>query len=267
MAANSSPIALMERYWKEWESKLSVLVQSKSAKLYFPAKLKQSDPDQEKNWYTVQPVTPICIYNAPPKGSSGKGIASSGRMAIFVTGSFELTPLERGFELHGATCEISFYRIKREDGDGVQLKLFDAMHFDYEKANNHTPFHPVFHAQRGRCRTITHESVKDLMVNYRVPGSEKVIVSDDEKIDLGTPYFRLPTPQLDIFSVFALLMADFFCNGGELKDNPRIQNMFRSILKHLTDERNAVREGASSRRLKDRFDSHISAAHWYAEFV
>jgi hypothetical protein len=267
--AIKTPIVKLLRYWQGWETKLRTLVTDRSgAKLFFPAQLQQIAPAHDKQFFSLSPIEPICIYNAPMKASSTRS-HSSRRLAIFIDGSFEVFPGDERPCMHKAECNVTFYTCIEEE-DGVKLVFFDAIHFDFEVAESQTSFHPLFHAQRGKSRTVSDVRVKKLLANKLRLKPEEIHIGEEQQRTFGTPYLRLPTPQLDMFSVMTLIMADFFCNGGEVgKPGSTVEANFKSILKHLRDPSNIVREGFASKALKERFfsekEQHISTAHWYAE--
>lgn len=267
--AIKTPIDKLQRYWQGWETKLRTLVTDRSgAQLFFPPRLKQIAPEHGKEYFSLSPVEPICIYNAPTKASSTRS-RSSRRLAIFIDGSFEVFPGDTRPCMHKAECNATFYTCLEEE-DGVKLVFFDAIHFDFEVAESQTSFHPLFHAQRGKSRTVSDARVIELLARKLRRKPEEIHIQEEQAQTLGTPYLRLPTPQLDMFSVMTLIMADFFCNGGEVgKPGSTVEDNFKAILKHLRDPSNIVREGFASRALRERFDAeqerHISTAHWYAE--
>jgi hypothetical protein len=264
-----TPIDKLQRYWQGWETKLRTLITDRSgAQLFFPAKLKQTDPAYGTEFFSLRPIEAICIYNAPTKASSTRS-RNSKRLAIFIDGSFEVFPGDERPCMHKAECNVTFYTCL-EDSDGVKLTFFDAIHFDFEVAESQKSFHPLFHAQRGKSRTVDDVKVKELLANKLRRKTSEIHIKEEEHQTLGTPYLRLPTPQLDMFSVMTLIMADFFCNGGEVsRPGSTVEDSFKAILRHLRDPSNIVREGFASKALKERFyaekEQHISTAHWYAE--
>lgn len=261
----STPIANLKRYWLDWETKLNALVKDRvGARLFFPS-LMEVGPDREFGYFTISPVDPICLYNAPPKASSGKTSASSTKLAIFIDGDFQIYPktADRELGLRATSCCLTFYKCT-ETKEGVNLTLFDAVHFDHEIHDSETAFHPVFHAQRGISKTVNDAVVRRVLSENLHIQSEKIVIDSTAEKIIGMPYLRLPTPQLDLFSALTLVMADFFCNGGD--KNPEIKTCFQSILTHLTNHRNIVRHGSTLHALKNRISSdHISTAHWYTE--
>jgi hypothetical protein len=106
---------------------------------------------------------------------------------------------------------------------------------------------------------------------------------------LGTPYLRLPTPQLDLFSVMTIVAADFFCNAGDANrdrdidrnarhrrgrngaarhDRTNVVERFASLLDLLRKPENIARAGTASVALFARMktDDYISTGHWYPEW-
>jgi hypothetical protein len=258
----STSINLFQRYWAGWEGKLSPLIRDRNgARLYFPPALKPESADGVK--YSLRPLDPIFIYNAPTKSSSTREKAT--KLCIFIDGTFEVEKVDEQPCMHKADCNVTFYKCE-EDDQGTHLEFFDAMHFDFELADQQTPFHPIFHVQRGVSRTVNSKKVRELFKKHcHIEGEQLSIVEDTH--NLGTPYLRLPTPQLDLFSLMTLVIADFFCrHGQDKKQNEQVRTSFKAILDYLRDEENIIREGHGSRRLKTRMEgTHMSTAHWYGE--
>lgn len=254
----------LHRYWDGWDAKLKPLIRERNgARLFFPSSLSHTAIVDGK--MTIRPADPIFIHNAPSKASSSR--SKSARLAIFIAGSFEIAAADEHPCMHKAECNVTFYMSKPEP-NGWDLKFFDAMHFDFEQADHQKPFHPIFHVQRGVSRDVNDAIVKKLFHEHLHVDPDNVTITSDPHV-LGTPYLRLPTPQLDMFSVITLIMADFFCNGGDIENNKQLIPHFQSILDYLRHESNVIREGHGSRTLKGRIDAeeskHLSTAHWYAE--
>lgn len=261
-------IAKLERFWQKWESPLQQLVQARGgAKLIFPTRLDQSVPTEGSSTYTVKPTQPIAIFNAPTKASSTRGSNDALRLAIFIHGSFDMHVTDDEVVMTKADCNVSFFKSKIE-GHVTTLTLFDALHFDFELSENQTSFHPIFHAQRGVSRNVTEPVIRKIWdAQYKRGRAELAIEIAHPP---GTPYLRLPTPQLDIFSVITLILADFFCNPGDKeKGNPHTEKRFKELLKLLMSSENLVRDGKGARSLMARFHreepAYMSTAHWYAE--
>jgi len=257
--------ALLQRYWQEWNTPLDTIVKTSGAgaRLYFPPGLKEVG--KENGLTIIKPYTPICIYDAPQKGSSKKR-GPSHRLIIVIDGTFKLAAeLDRPC-LMGASCNVTFLSKTHESDDALRVKIIDALHFDVEDAENSTAFHPIFHAQRGlgttseACREvlqhITHGNIANIEVDLL-----------DEDHVLSNPNFRLPTPQLDLFAVVTMVAADYFCNPNEkIKSTGGIER-FRSVLNLLAHDKNLVMQGNSAMTLKRRMwgADNICAAHWYPE--
>jgi hypothetical protein len=265
---SKGPIVKLERFWQKWEAPLQQLVQARGgAKLIFPVRLDQQGPPEGSAKYTIKPTQPIAIFNAPTKASSKRGSGDSVRLAIFIHGSFELEVIDAETLMSKADCNVSFFKTKIE-GHVTTLTLFDALHFDFELPDKQTSFHPIFHAQRGVSRNVSEPVVRAIWDAQFKRGSAKLVVVIDTPP--GTPYLRLPTPQLDIFSVLTLVLAGFFCNPGDkLNGNPHTEKRFKHLLSLLMSSENLVREGKGARSLMNRFRQEdpgfISTAHWYAE--
>lgn len=263
----NNPISKLQRYWQGWADVLKPLINDRTgARLFFPPQLTQTEPDAKREYFVIQPTDPIFIYNAPTKASSSRSSASSTKLAIFIDGCFNILDTTAHPYLHSAECSVSFFKC-HEEKESVTLELFDAVHFDFERPDAQTPFHPIFHAQRGQSRTVTSERVQQILSERLRKPLDKITVNSPDHLVLGTPYLRLPTPQLDIFSVVTLVMADFFCNGGQINTRgSTVLQSFKAVLSHLQAETNLARECTAAATLKARINkSHLTTAHWYAE--
>lgn len=260
----TTPISHLKRYWDEWENKLNPLVKDRGGARLFFSTLKQESPAQNDGYFILSPVEPICLYNAPPKASSSKSSSASTKLAIFIDGDFHIyddSHPKKG--LRASACSVMFYQSK-ETADGINLTLFDALHFDHEIHEGETAYHPVFHAQRGISRTVNDGTVRSILSKYLHCSEESIVINNEIAKHLGSPYLRLPTPQLDLFSALTLIAADFFCNGGDQTSSTKEQ--FQAILNHLRNAKNSARLGHTAAALKNRITNNdLSIAHWYVE--
>jgi hypothetical protein len=197
-----------ERLWKDWSTCLNVMVRDKGGILICPT---SNDLlfDLSERRLTATPKWPICFLNVPQKGnSSGRGH----RLSIFIDGTFSFAqlPVELAApQLVSVSSNIAFFKPNSEAGR-TELALVEAYHFDHfnEDPKGSMP-HPIFHAQRNiRPDTVFpkfQESLKS------VPDNAMTIeyISQERKDALfGLKTFRLPTPQLDLFSLSAVVAAD-----------------------------------------------------------
>lgn len=248
------------RYWARWEPQLKTIVAARASKLSF-SNLTFVRVAEGK---TIAEVTdPICIFDAPPKGSSKRG-GSNKRLVIFITGTFTFEHDDSNFDVVKSSCAIGFFR-KEMVNDVLRLNLVDALHFDVEDVSAPTPFHPIFHVQRGLG--LDGEACKKVLHNLTHFALEKIEVDmGDTHGSLHNPYFRVPTPQLDLLSVIALIVADYYCSSGE-DHRAHSELLFGKVLELLCHSHNVVREGRTSVHLRGKSASagHLSAALWYPE--
>jgi hypothetical protein len=254
----------LQRYWQSWQPKLEDIVrqQGNGARVHFGEHLKSTKTSDDL--VKIEPVDPVCFYDAPQKASSRK-LGPSHKYVIFVNGHFEIENSPSGPLLVRSTCSVTFFN-KHEDGNTLKLSLVDAVHFDVETVEAPTPFHPTFHVQRGVG--ITQELCQRMLA--KITGRKHDTISVDlhaNKHVLANPAFRIPTPQLDIFSVLTMLAADYFCNPGLAGSGHGVTARFTALLALLAGEKNFVKQGKSAQQLNARFDAakNISAAHWYPE--
>ena len=253
--------------WQEWERKLTPLVNGRDARLIFPPLDGPRTLDDGKVIFEVG--SPILIANAPQKSASTRG----GRHAIFIMGAFVFDRVDASVrpKLVHASASVTIYNVIRRMTDAATAELFEAVHFDMENAESQTAFHPIFHAQRGADNRLAPDVLR--------PALARALRLRDECVEIkqstvpGTPYLRLPTPQLDLFSVLTMLIADFFCHmpqggGTSPSVNPNTLTAFKAVLELLKDGRNIARDGVCTEALDERRKStgdFASSAHWYAE--
>ena len=260
----ASDFQLFHRFWASWGAKLEIPVKRNRARLVYPSTLvesKRSDGAVE-----LKPASPLCILNAPQKGSSTRRGASH-RQAIVIDGTFVMRhDANPPFLVEGSCC-IAIFDTEEVPGTSLVLREIEAMHFDMEKEQNHTPFHPGFHVQRGSSNRLLDEVIKPpIALGSHMP-VEKIRI--DRATELGTPYLRLPTPQMDLFSVMTMVIADFFCssNPKDPKTTAKVTAEFKALLALLFDGNNAAREGFLARRIRTDGEQRkfMSIGGWYAE--
>ena len=255
--------ARFQRHWNDTGKKIDALVKRRAgARAFAPTPVRFQDVGDSCFKLTFD--APFFFYNVPQKGSSTK-LGKSHRQAIFVDGTFTVCEIEGNVVLAGASCSLEIYKTVDLAGESFILQRVDAMHFDMED-DPQSAFHPIFHVQRGPSSTITSSMIIDKVAVATRLDREKISVSTEE-IPLGLSHVRLPTPQMDYFSVLATVTADFFCSEGQSDRDTKEQ--FRSLLKFLLGSQNLTRDGSASKRLCNRWtaDLPFGAAHWYAESV
>lgn len=273
----------LQRYWQQWGDKLEPLVKGKGARLDFPAKLRRLGGTEKSDVFA--PTRPICITNAPNKASTK--FRNSHRLAIFINGDLEISK-DPDDPCINHRCNITIFKYTEMPGVSVHLEMLDAMHFDVDatdkKTGKRTHFHPIFHVQRGL--SLDDETCRDTLADILHMSPDAITVDQSNKAALGTPYLRIPTPQLDMFSVLTLVAADYFCNPGDaIRDEKHdeaaangdhkakyahrsnAKALFVELLNLLRNSSNIAREGVSSVELRDRLTSAglLSTACWYPE--
>lgn len=253
------------KFWQEWEGKLTPMIQKRQGKLHF-AKL--YGPSTEGGRATFELKEPIVITQVPQKSASSK----KKHHAIFILGKFVFDRVNDATPpvLINASASITIYNVARTNDNEISAEMFEAVHFDMEDASAQKPFHPIFHAQRGSDNRLNPEALTPALARGWRIRNEGVTIEDVQVP--GTPYLRLPTPQLDLFSVLTMLIADFFCHIPDPKqkkppENPNVLAEFKSLLTLLADKRNLASEGACSAAVAARKGGGAfpSSGYWYAE--
>lgn len=204
------------QFWGKWKKLLDGLVTDSGGKLFCP---EQADVSFEETatGFQVSPKFPICFFSIPQKSSS-----SNDRLVVFIDGTFEFQkPAADGDAsiLASTHSNVAFFKPMAE-GNTLKFELIDAYHFDHFAENPvQSAPHPVFHAQRNiRPDTIFKKFRDTLEVNRN--NGQIVDIDQARKNELfGLKTFRLPTPQVDLFSLSAILAADHLigqCNHDSM---------------------------------------------------
>lgn len=251
--------ATFHRYWTEWNDKLKPLIERHEAQLLFPDRLSESL--NKDGSIDLSPAHPICIANAPQKAATKKR-GSSHRNTLVIDGGFHLKPSAVAPYLVQGRCSLSVFSTTIRIDGGRDLFEIDAMHFDMEKADQPTAYHPIFHVQRDVDSRLDQAKVKAAVADLARTTADKIFL--ERSPGLGTQHLRLPTPQMDLFAVLTAVVADFFCNSGD-KD-PKVKTQFGAVLKLMKHPSNIARNGFASRQLMHRSNEIWTCpAAWYPE--
>jgi len=195
-------IAKFSVRWDNWRTLLAALVEEPSGRLICPTSRELEFLPQEQSIQVKLPY-PICIYGIP-KMLNKKG---SEKLAVFIDGNYELEQ-NKEENLRRIKSSIAYYRVA---GRKSELSLLDAYHFDFYDSlpNGHAP-HPVFHAQRNiRFSDATPRFVCALQ---SIPAFEKITLKPISQTEIDKlfqfGFLRIPTPQMDIFNLGAVVAAD-----------------------------------------------------------
>lgn len=276
-------LAELTRHWQQWGQKLKPLVARRSAKLHFPNTLRKAKEDN--GVLTFEPEHPVCFHNAPEKASSSRARVNH-KFVYFVDGNIEIAYGSSAICVNHR-CSVAIFRQEFVGARQLKLELVDSLHFDVDtdrgNSREHTAFHPLFHVQRGTGLSdeICKKTISDAL-QFR---PEDIQVDQTNRVVLGTPYIRIPTPQLDLFSVMTLIAADIFCNPKDVEDDIRAREAaakkgrtipagtlirtrehFMALLDLLRTP-SVFREGLYLGKLRKRSSEveHLSSALWYPE--
>ncbi len=222
-------IALFRERWNTWRAYLEELVEDNGGRLICPqGRQLETKPlvkagDIEGSIKISLPF-PICLYSIPKK-LRGKG---QEKLTIFIDGTYELEE-EPKDHIRRIKSQVAFYEMTPKAQP--EFKLLDAYHFDFfdnDHVANHAP-HPTFHAQRdirvSECEPRFDAALRALS-GYQ--GHTYKNHSDKSKLfQLG--FFRIPTPQLDILNVGAVVAADQLVGVGSQKCWENFQFLLQSI--------------------------------------
>lgn len=220
-----------QSFWTTWRKYLDVMVGAKGAKLLCPTR-ENLQFVETTNGFVAKPKWPICFQALPQKGNS---TSANHKLVVFIDGSFTFaTSTASTPETHlvSVTSNVAFFRPKSEGGS-ISLDLIDAYHFDHfaEDPKQSIP-HPIFHAQRNiRGDDLFPQFAESLGSD---PNNSMVIgnIAQEQKNALfGLKTFRLPTPQIDLFSLSAIIAADHLVDNCSHDSTP--YKNFRAFLKYI----------------------------------
>lgn len=187
--------------WDKWRGLLEELVDTPHGRLVCPTSGELIIQDQNNSVQIHMPYA-ICMHGVPMKPSSGK----SSQLAVFIDGNYELEAINQDNELRRIKSSIAFYRMS-----GLRkkvLELLDAFHFDFWESMpfEHSP-HPVFHVQRSFRQVDSERRFRESL--SRTPALMKYTFSERDVSGLFKfGRFRIPTPQMDILNLGAVVAAD-----------------------------------------------------------
>jgi hypothetical protein len=110
-----------------------------------------------------------------------------------------------------------------------KLDLLDAYHFDFFDSDPGTSApHPVFHAQRDLRLNDSQPRFKLALSKKRVSAEAILNEANADKIFTSRD-FRIPTPQLDIFNLGAVVVADRLVGNQCEKKWENFQRLIKGI--------------------------------------
>lgn len=81
-------------------------------------------------------------------------------------------------------CSLSLFSARNGQGGALALREIDAMHFDMERTDNRTPFHPTFHVQRDTDNGLGDDAVHEVVA--AIPRADSAQISLERSEGLGT---------------------------------------------------------------------------------
>lgn len=169
---------------------------------------KQTAAPAGRSCFDVKPV----VFKLPEKPSH-----SDQGLFVVVSGSLEFEPPVTGAKLRTKHCstQIAYFKAKREVLDHVC-----GIHYDLD---DQLIAHPVFHAQL-TCLGAMRADVENAYHLHYEPGTDfmKGVI----------PNVRIPTAQMDFFSVALQLCADHLVNS---ESDAGSKNSFQALRTYLAD--------------------------------
>lgn len=224
-------------FWRRWRQYLSSMVLANGGILLCPI----DDDLYFEDWdagYKVSLKWPICFRAIPHKGNSSK----SHGLVVFIDGSFKFSfseGVDDSSRLISVESNVAFFKAKATE-EGVFLNLVDAYHFDHfvEDPVTSAP-HPVFHAQRNIRPDVVFQRF-DTCLNSDPENTMRLGPFDQHEKDrlFGLKTFRLPTPQVDLFSLSAIIAADHLVDKCS-HDSPHYKS-FKAFVRHISESKSSI---------------------------
>ncbi len=200
---------------------------------------RQKEAPAGRSVFEVKPV----VFKFPEKPSH-----SDQDLFVVVSGSLEFEPPVTGVTLRTSDCrtQIAYFRAKNGELDHVC-----GIHYDLE---GDLIAHPVFHAQLTCLSEMRADVGKAYHLNYE-PGTDfmKGVV----------PNVRIPTAQMDFFSVALQLCADHLVNS---KSDAGSKNNFLALRTYLANSIAGACRNHPGLVAASRAECH-RAPHWYLDAV
>lgn len=229
-----------QAFWKTWRDHLNLLVTARGAKLLCPS-ADELVFTETATGYIAKPERPIGLIALPQKGTSG---SEGHKLVAFIDGTFSFSyqpqvPLPQGSLLVSADSHVAFFKATAGEQRST-LNLIDAYHFDHFNVNpKESSPHPVFHAQRNIRSDDCFPLFLSCLDSDPHNNMEIGQMEQHEKNELfRLKTFRLPTPQIDLFSLSAIIAADHLVD--KCSHDSTAYGSFKSFLKHISLKNTAI---------------------------
>jgi hypothetical protein len=205
------------------------------------------DLDDHEGILSARLAEPVVLHGWPPRAGSKKSL----KLVIAIEARVSVVADEPS-ELHSYGTKVSYFCIRPDNLR--KLCRLDSFHYDMDTRG--LCGHPVFHAQpysgidAARMRAV--EMFKDFEI-------------DDANTEHGSiQNIRIPTAQLDLISVFAMLIADHFLHAADAEIDDAFTNFIKksSIMKSPLMARTDPSIERFLHRVMDG-GADVRSCHWY----
>lgn len=216
-------------FWKTWRDHLNKLATARGAKLLCPTS-DELEFNETAIGYIAKPGRPVGLIALPQKGASG---SEGHKLVAFIDGTFSFSNQHQASTLVSADSHVAFFK-STAGAQRSTLNLIEAYHFDHFNVNpKESSPHPVFHAQRNIRSDDCFPSFSSCLNSDPQNNLDIGHLEQQEKNDLfRLKTFRLPTPQIDLFSLSVIIAADHLVDKCS-HDSSAYQS-FKSFLKHVS---------------------------------
>lgn len=215
--------------WDSWRRSLEGLTDSTSTgKLICPQGRELAFDTIEDDVIKVTLPYSICFYAVPQKQKEASNKTTSKVLVVFIDGYFSFSTNDES-NLSDILSSAAFFRIVSDQHNKKFLELVDAYHFDFFKGDVLTSSpHPVFHAQRNIHLDDMLPQFKKSLEKYTTSRDVEFKAMDQLDKDklFGLKSFRVPTPQMDILNLGAVIAADQLVGPS----NDKTWGIFRKLI-------------------------------------
>lgn len=181
----------------------------------------------------------------------------------FITARIEFNSIEKKLFVKQYNTEVGFF--KKLDGKKTSppfdLEYILGLHYDFDSSHyaerqdsSYQINHPVFHVQQGnKCgwRLFEKDKYKSVIESkYRCNRTEQ---------NSEMEHLRIPTPQMDIFSVIVSIIADYLIHPTDPEHRKHFSKFLDDIQKHIIP----FDFSSLSNARKEFKDNKLNIGHWY----
>ena len=197
--------------------------------------------NEDKVRLQIEPV----VFHIPEKVHSKRGL----RLFVVVEGAIEFTHLDDQDDIHASWfgTRVGYFRTYESE-----VKHVFGIHFDLDR----TIGHPVFHGQMKSHIGFYGDVLK------RFPGEDAAVLPTD-CVNGVLSNVRLPTAQMDFFSVVLLICSDHLVNSAISRAGTKSRASYERIQEYCGAFRGYRNEHTGLRDMAEK--GCVRSHFWYAD--